>query len=435
MNKETIYALSTPYGKSAIAVFRVSGPNCIDIIKKHTDIKKLNRSQQTHTNFYIDKKNKKILDKVVAVYLRSPKSYTGEDMLEISTHGSRAIIKGFIEVFTKTKLCRLADAGEFTRRGFENNKFDLLQTEAISDLINAETEEQKEQAVKQLDGGLSKKIKYFEDQIKKILANTEAIIDFSDDEVPKNIEKKIKEQTKNIIKDINNFIKDDKYGERIRSGFYVTLIGKTNIGKSSLINYLAKRDVSIVTKTPGTTRDLIEIGFDLWGLPVFFIDTAGIRKSKNNIENIGIKRAIEMGKKSAVNIVFIEKLSEVEKYNNMFDNNIFVQSKSDINKKLIKLKKIIKISSKSGYGIQNMLKKIHIRISRKTPKNSLVSRERHRNILKECLKTLDKSRKISNIDLVSEEIRKSLNIISKITGKTDINEILDIIFKEFCIGK
>ena len=430
--KDTIFALSTASGKSAIAVVRVSGPNAEKTLKK-ISTRRIFKQNISYKNTILDKKNKEI-DSTITVFYKSPKSYTGEDMFEISLHGSQAVIEKTLNRLGEFKNHRMAGPGEFTKRAFENNKLDLTQVEAIADLISAETEEQRKQAINHLNGAMSKKINKWAKNIKKILANLEAAIDFVEEEIPKNLIESTKEQIENLINEIYKFLDDDGVGEKIRSGFIVSIIGSPNSGKSSFINNIAKRDISIVTNMPGTTRDVIELYTDFLGFPVKFYDTAGIRNSKNLIEQIGIKKTLTLSSVSDVNLVFINKLSEIKEYKNI-KNKIIIKSKNDIYKG--KYKNINhSISSKTGKGVSKMLKSISTKIIRKgLGHNEGVSRERHRIILKKTLYHLEKSKNSVNIDIFAEEIRLSLREVSKITGKVDIEEILGIIFNDFCIGK
>ena len=435
-NKDTIYALATPSGKSALAVIRISGNNCKKILSEVSYIKKHTPNKKIISKIYSDKKSNKILDTAMVTYFKKPKSYTGEDSVEISIHGGAYIIAETLRVLGSTGLCRIAEQGEFTRRALENNKLNLTQAEAVIDLINAETETQKQQAYEQLEGRLGNIIIKWTKEIKKILANVEASIDFSEEDLPTNLENRIKEQTKNIIKEIGDFINDDNYGERIRSGFDISIVGKTNVGKSSLINYLGKREVAIVSSIHGTTRDIIELKYDINGLPVTFYDTAGIRKIKSKIEKIGVKKSLNKAKKSAINLVLLKNENDIKFFEKKIKNTIFVQSKSDILKKKIKSKNVLIISSKTGRGIKNLINEIYRRIKAlNISRSAHVSRERHRQLLKKSMKYLIKSTKQTQIDLRAEEIRLALNNISKITGKTDVEDILDIIFNDFCIGK
>ncbi len=438
MNKKnTIYALSSVYGKSGVAVFRISGENCIKIISKFTKLKKPKDRRACLIKLYKNKKNNEIIDRVLLTYFKGPKSYTGEDCIEISTHGSPAIINALYKELNKSKLCIEAEPGEFTKRSFENNRLDLTQVEAVSDLINAQTESQRNLALSHLEGNFSKKIKNWANDIKHILANAEALIDFSEDEVPHKIMEKNSKKTKKIINEIRKYLNDEHAGEKIRSGIKIAIIGKPNTGKSSLINYLAKREIAIVSNIPGTTRDIIELNYDIRGIPVIFYDTAGLRKSSKRIESIGIVKSIEKSKLSDINIIMVENTREIRKYNIKEKNKIFVQSKTDKKIRKINKKSVIKISSKTGHGITKLINQIYklIKFKRNSYDNPNVSRERHRNQLILSAEALEKSLKSNQIDIKAEEIRKSYINISKIYGKYDIDEILDVIFNDFCIGK
>ena len=438
MNKKnTIYALSSVYGKSGVAVFRISGENCIKIINKFTKLKKPKNRRVCLIKLYKNKKNNEIIDKALLTYFKGPKSYTGEDCIEISTHGSPAIINTLYKELNKSKLCIEAEPGEFTKRSFENNRLDLTQVEAVSDLINAQTESQRNLALSHLEGNFSKKIKDWANNIKHILANAEALIDFNEDEVPHEIMEKNSKEIKKTINEIRKYLNDENAGEKIRSGIKIAIIGKPNTGKSSLINYLAKREIAIVSNIPGTTRDIIELNYDIRGIPVIFYDTAGLRKSSKRIENIGIIKSIEKSKSSDINIIMIENTREMRKYTNKTKNIIFVQSKIDEKIRKINKRSVIKISSKSGYGIKKLINQIYklIKVKRNSYDNPYVSRERHRNQLILSADSLEKSLKSNQIDIKAEEIRKSYINISKIYGKYDIDEILDVIFNDFCIGK
>ncbi len=431
--KDTIYAVSTPPGKSAIAVIRISGKTAYESVKK------MSKSMPTEANHSITNKiyDKKglTIDQTITTYYKSPKSYTGEDMVEVSLHGGSATISKFINVYKKNKRVRQAEPGEFTRRAFENNKLDLIQVEAVGDLINAETEEQRKEAYNQLGGGPSSKLKNIHTKLVNILAEAEAIIDFSDEELPKNIYKKIKEQIKNIVTDINLYLNEGLKNKKIQNGYIVGIVGKTNTGKSSFINYISDQDVSIVTDTAGTTRDIVESYIDIEGVPIRFYDSAGIRKSKDHIERIGINKSLNLAKKSDLNLIFIDQKSNIVDFNK-YENKIFVQSKRDIRKKPVKNKSVINISSKTGYGIKNLLKRIKNYLANsKHKQHSSVSRERHLFFFNNAKKHLNNAKKNKNYDLFCEDIRMALNEISKIYGKTDIEDILEIIFNDFCIGK
>ena len=249
--EDTIYALSTPTGKSAIALIRVSGKDSLKVLKKLSSIKKIT-PKKTKLTFL--KFNKSIIDQVIITYFKKPNSFTGEDMVEINCHGSVAIILKITQTLDLLGL-RMAEPGEFTRRSLMNDKLDLVQTEGLSDLINAETDKQRIMALSNLSGDLSSFVERINNGLRKILANIEALIDFSDEDLPKNIFKEISEQNKNIIKIIEKEVVNSKISRSIREGFVVSVVGKPNTGKSSFINFISKKEVSIVTNIPGTTTD------------------------------------------------------------------------------------------------------------------------------------------------------------------------------------
>ena len=431
--QETIYALSTPPGKSAIAVVRISGERSYNCLK-NISLNMPTKPNKATTNKIVDEQGDTI-DKTVTTYFKKPKSYTGEDMVEVSLHGGPAVIEKFIKTLLINKNIRQAEPGEFTRRSFENNKLDLTQVEAVADIVNAETEAQRIQAHNQLAGIFSKKTKEIYKKTKKLLANIESLIDFTDEDLPKNLVNRIKEQNKNIITSIDKVLETGNVGKKIRTGFSVGIIGKTNVGKSSFINSISNQNIAIVTKIPGTTTDVIESFVDIDGIPVKFYDTAGIRKPKRMIEKIGIKKSILISKKSDLNIVFIEKSSEIKDYSRL-NRVIFVQSKYDIRKKPIKSKEILNISSKTKHGFKKLIKTISKElVNKQHPENFYISRERHRLCFISAKKHLSKKLSMQQLDIYAEDIRLALKEISKIYGRVDIEEILDIVFKEFCIGK
>ena len=424
--RDTIFALATQRGKSGIAVFRVSGKDSHKIIKKISSRKKF-KPNFVYLNDILDQK--RIVDQTLTTFFKSPKSYTGEDMVEISCHGSISVINKISKILLK-KQVRLAEPGEFTKRALMNGKLSVLEAETINDLVNAETENQRKIAIGNLNGNLDKFIIGLSGKLKKLLADIEAIIDFADEDLPKEIYKSIKEQNKNIIKQIESILQKSFLSKKIYDGFTITLIGKPNTGKSSFINYINNKEVSIVTNIPGTTTDLVSSTLDIGGDKYTFIDTAGIRKYKNIIEKIGIERSLESADKSDLNIVFL-KNNEKNNYNKI-KSKIFVKSKYDSNKK--KIKGVHNISSVSGYGIEGLLKKISNTLKKKPVSGPTFSRERHIENLNQSLILL-KSVNLKEIDIVAENVRRSIVYIDGINQKFDIEKILDIIFSDFCIGK
>ena len=284
----TIYALSSGPGIAGISVIRVSGPETEKVIKKLTG-KELPAPRLATVRKFNKIKDKELIDEGILIWFPGPKSYTGEDMAEIHVHGSIAIVEAIHEAISSIGGCRLAEPGEFTKIAFQNNKINLLKAESISDLISSETEIQRQQAVKIMSGKSSNKFNSLRKRLLKILSNVEAKIDFPDEDLPKDILKYIHSETRKVKEEIKKILNDQKVGEIIREGFKIAILGPTNAGKSSLMNYLSNRDVAIVSEIAGTTRDVIETHLNIDGYPVIISDTAGIRDSKDEIEKKGIK--------------------------------------------------------------------------------------------------------------------------------------------------
>ena len=425
-SSDTIFALATKSGKSGIAVFRISGKNSHRIIKKISSQKKFDPNLVVLNNI-LD--GKKIVDQTLTTFFKSPKSYTGEDMVEISCHGSISVINKLTDIMLKKKI-RLAEPGEFTKRALMNEKLTLLEAESINDLVNAETENQRKIAINNLSGNLDKFIENLSKKLKKLLADIEAVIDFADEDLPAEILNSIKEQNKNICRQTENVIKKSTLSKKIFEGYKITIIGKPNTGKSSFINYINNEEISIVTHLPGTTTDLVSSTLDINGDKYTFVDTAGIRKHNNLIEKIGIERSLESAEKSDLNLVFLCN-NEKNNYKNI-DSKIFVRSKYDKNRK--KIKGVKNISSVTGYGVDSLIKNISKKLKKKPLSGAIFSRERHLINLESSLLLL-KGINFKDIDIAAENIRRAIIYIDGINQKIDIEKILDIIFSDFCIGK
>jgi len=431
--KDTIFALSSSPGKSAVSLVRISGELAIKLIDKSSS-NMPKKANQASLNKIITSSGE-IIDQTITTVYKKPRSFTGEDMVEISFHGSNAVIKKFFTELSRNKNLRMAQPGEFTRRAFENNKLDLTQVEAIADIVNAETEMQRKQAVNHLSGKFFKSSKDIFEGLKNILANTEAIIDFSEEDLPENLLEEIKEQIENKIRSISNILEGSSIGIGIRDGFLITILGKPNAGKSSFINYVSDRDLSIVTDQPGTTRDLIESFIDIDGYPIKLVDTAGIRDSVDKVEKIGVQKAIITSNEAYINLIFINNAEDIHEFTNI-KNPIFIKSKYDIFGNDSESSLYYNISSKTGHGIKDLLNLIKEKIQDKTQnEKSYISRERHINCLNSVKNHLKSSKEEKSIDLFAEDIRLAINKLSELFGNVDIEDILDIIFSDFCIGK
>ena len=442
----TIFALSTGPGISGIAVIRVSGKNTTEVIKKITGLQLPSPRVATLTKFN-KSGTKELIDEGVIIWFPAPNSYTGEDLAEFHVHGSRAVISVMHSSISKVKNCRLAEPGEFTKRAFQNGRINLLKAESIADLISSETEIQRKQALKIMSGQSSDKFNSWREQLLKILSHIEAKIDFPDEDLPKNIIKETQKKTNRVLTEIKKTLNDQKVGERIREGFKIAIIGPTNSGKSSLLNYLSKRDVAIVSEIAGTTRDVIETHLNLDGYPVIISDTAGIRSSKNETEKKGIKIALNRAEDadlrliivSAKNVDFTGVLKSLLK-----KNAILVVNKSDlINGKLnSKFKKYehVLISIKKDFNLNKLIVKIKSKLKNKftSTEDILITRERHRQNLIICVKHLEKFQKkksAQDFDKAAEDLRLATRHLGMIVGKVDVEELLGSIFNDFCIGK
>ena len=442
----TIYALSTGPGIAGIAVIRVSGKNTVDVIKKITGNKLPLPRVATLTKF---NKNgtKELIDEGVIIWFPAPNSYTGEDLAEFHVHGSRAVISALHKALSQIKNCRLAEPGEFTKRAFQNGKINLLKAESIADLVSSETEIQRKQALKIMSGKSSDKFNSWRGKLLKILSHIEAKIDFPDEDLPNNIIKEIRKISNDVMNEIRKTLNDQKVGERIREGFKIAIVGPINVGKSSLLNYLSKKDVAIVSEIAGTTRDVIETHLNLDGYPVVLSDTAGIRNSKNEIEKKGIKIALNRAEDADLKLVIVSaKNTDFTKVlkNLLSKNAILVVNKSDLikgklNKKFKKYEYVL-ISVKKDLNLNKLILKIKSKLKKQfiTSGNILITRERHRQNLKNCVYHLQKfkERKTSwDVDKAAEDLRLATRHLGMIVGKVDVEELLGSIFNDFCIGK
>jgi len=442
----TIFALSSGSGISGVAVIRVSGKNTSDVIKKLTG-SKLPPPRMATLKKFNKNGGKEMIDEGVIIWFPGPNSYTGEDLAEFHVHGSRAVIKAMHLAISKVKNCRLAEPGEFTKIAFQNGRINLLKAESISDLISAETEIQRKQALKIMSGKSSDKFNLWREKLLKILSHVEAKIDFPDEDLPKKIMKEILKISNNVLSEIKKTLDDQKVGERIREGFKIAIIGPPNSGKSSLLNYLSKRDVAIVSEIAGTTRDVIETHLNLDGYPVIVSDTAGIRSSKNEIEKKGIKIALKRAEDADLKLVIVSTKSV--DFTNVLKklltkNAILVVNKSDLakgksNSKYKKYEHVL-ISVKEDLNLNKLITKIKKKLKNKftTTEDILITRERHRQNLINCVQHLEKFQKkksTKDFDKAAEDLRLATRHLGMIVGKVDVEELLGSIFNDFCIGK
>jgi tRNA modification GTPase len=442
----TIYALSTGPGISGIAVIRISGENTKKVINLLTG--KDTPEPRVATFRKINKINtSELIDEGIILWFPGPQSYTGQDMAEIQVHGSKAVIDAIHSSISHIENCRLAEPGEFTKLAFQNGKINLLKAESIADLISSETEIQRQQAIKIMNGKSADQFNFLREKLLKILSHVEAKIDFPDEDLPNDILEEIKKSSDDVLKNIEKILNDEKIGERIREGFKIAILGPTNAGKSSLLNHLSNRDVAIVSEIAGTTRDVIETHLNIDGYPVIVSDTAGIRESKNEIERKGIKLSLNRAEEADLKLVVVDakNLDFTGVLKGLLDQNaILVINKSDllevdIDLEIKKLNHVL-ISIKENLNIDELILKIKDNLKNKfiTSDDILITRERHRQHLEQCLehlKNFNKKNEVEDFDKAAEDLRLATRHLGMIVGKVDVEEILGSIFNDFCIGK
>jgi tRNA modification GTPase len=439
-----IYALSSGRGPSGIAIIRLSGEDTSKITKLLTKKNSLSSKEINLCKFY-NPIDDSIIDEGLLLWFPGPNSFTGDDLAEFHVHGSNAVITCILNVLSEQADSRLAEPGEFTKIALQNDKIDLIEAESIGDLIHAETELQRRQAINLVQGNASECYNKLREKLIKALAYIEAKIDFAEEDLPKKVLQEVYNSIKDIYKDIQKILEDNKVGEKIRDGFRVSIVGEVNAGKSSLLNLLSKREVAIVSEEAGTTRDVIETYLNLDGYPVILADTAGIRDVKNEVEKKGISLALNKSKVADLNIVMIDN-SSVEINKKIKDlinkDSIVLLNKSDI--KAEQNHKFnadtILVSVKDNKNIDQLIKMLKQKLSKKLISSTcvLITRERHRIKLNDCLKEIEKFLKKDqnkDIELAAEDLRMATRHLGALVGKVDVEEILGSIFKDFCIGK
>lgn len=445
---DTIFAQCSAHGKSGVAVFRISGPHTLVILRELTNapVDKLEARKLYFRRIY-SPHTKQQIDESMIVFFSGSSSFTGEDSAEIYTHGSLSVIKLLNEAFTKLPNIRLAEAGEFAKRSFLNGKMDLTAAEGLADLIDSETELQHKQAIAQLGGGLEKIYNQWRVQLLEVISLLEAYIDFPDEEIPDETLQQVGNLIEKLLQEVREHLNDNNRGERLRNGLKLAILGKPNVGKSSLLNYLMHRDVAIVSDIAGTTRDIIETHLDIGGYPIILQDTAGIHQQTTDIiEQEGIERAKQASLNSDIKIILYDATEEIDYDNDYFtslidDNTIILLNKIDLCTatlpQKIHNKTPILASIKKQEGLESMLDQI-ILISEQIARPSetpQITRARHRAQLEQALEYLSNFSIHNDLVLVTEDIRMTIRAISNITGKITVDEILGEIFSNFCIGK
>jgi len=460
---ETIYALATPPGKSGVAVLRLSGPRALAALKSLSSLQAVT-PRHAYVVTFRHPQTQEVIDKGLALYFPAPRSFTGEDVVECHMHGSLAVISEMLAGVSAIEGLRSAEPGEFTRRAFIQGKMDLIEAEGLADLIEAETSRQKSQALRQMQGNLSGFYERLRSGIIGALAHLEAYIDFPDEEIPESVLAALDKDIEALQVDIQAALQDRQRGERLRDGISVVILGAPNAGKSSLLNLVARREVAIVSHKAGTTRDAIEIHLDIHGFPVIMVDTAGLRDSDEDIEVEGIRRALARAQSADIKLVLFDGAGWPHRDSASLAlcdaQTLTIVTKSDLiasnpaghetaapdshpdgqypaQSLCASQDNILFISVKTGEGMDRLLAALEERVIGFFSGESapLITRARHRALLLDALKYLNKSLAPLPLELKCEELRQATQAVGKITGKIQVDDVLDVIFRSFCIGK
>lgn len=423
---DTIYALASARGKAGVAVLRLSGPAAHDAaVMLCGDLPPARRASLRRLVW-----NGVELDQALVLVFPQGESFTGEPSVELHLHGSLAVVQSVMRVLSGIPGLRLAEPGEFTRRALENGRLDLAQVEGLADLIDAETEAQRRQALRVLSGAIGRRAEEWRRKLIRAAALIEATIDFADEDVPVDVTPEVMDLTHDVLVDLRREVAGSHAAERIRDGFEVAIVGAPNAGKSTLLNALAGRDAAITSEFAGTTRDVIEVRMDIGGLAVTLLDTAGLRKTADPVEQIGIERALERAKSADLR-VFLESGEDVPGIMPMPDD-ITLPGKADVTGK--------GVSGRTGQGVPELIAAIGERLLARSAGAGLVTRERHRLAIERAIGAMESARVeiekgAARAELAAADLRIAIRALEALVGRVDVENLLDEIFSSFCIGK
>jgi tRNA modification GTPase len=430
--RETIFAVASGPGRAGLAIIRVSGPRA-ELALEQLSHGPLPPARRATVRTLYGTTNDDRIDTALVVRFEAPHSYTGEDVVEFQVHGGRAVSSAILDRLGAIPFLRLAEPGEFTRRAVEAGKLDLTQAEAVADLVNAETEAQRRQAQRQLEGHLGTLYETWRARLIKAAAWVEAAIDFPDEEIPENALADSRAVAREVLEEITRHLNDGRRGEILRDGFHVAVIGPPNAGKSALVNALARRDVAIVSETPGTTRDVLEVRLDLKGYPLILADTAGLRESEDAIEREGVRRARARADQADARLLVLDGTAEEPRPRPPAD--IIVWNKADLGGP--RRHEGLSVSALTGEGMPALIDRLTELASGLSGEAPVLTRARHRTALEAAAAGLKDSLAAPPAahELTAEHLRRALAALGRITGRVDLDEVLDVVFRDFCIGK
>lgn len=440
----TIFALATAPGRAGVAVVRVSGPASGDALAALTG-KPLPTPRMATLVRLRDPKTGEALDDALVLRFTAPRSFTGEDVVELHLHGGRAVVAGVVEALSALPGLRVAEPGEFTRRAFENGKLDLTEAEAVADLVDAETSAQRRQALRQMEGALGQLYDGWRERLTRSLAHIEADIDFPDEDLPSGVSDAARPVLDALAAEIDAHLDDRGRGERLREGLHIAIVGAPNAGKSSLLNALARREAAIVSARAGTTRDVIEVHLDLGGYPVVLADTAGLREAAaDEVEEEGIRRALDRAARADVKVAVFDAtalpaldpatVALVDK------DTVVVLNKTDLADAPIRTvgsQDAVAVSARTGSGLAELERRLTAFTADRLAGSGApaLTRARHRSALEECRDALRRALTAPLPELMAEDVRLASRALGRITGRVDVEDLLDVIFRDFCIGK
>jgi tRNA modification GTPase len=442
---DTIFALSTAPGRAGIAVLRLSGPAAGTALR--TLAGKLPEARRATRARFVDPASGETIDEGLMLLFSAPRSFTGEDVAELQVHGGRAVVAALLQALGSLPGLRLAEPGEFTRRAFEHGKLDLTAAEGLADLVDAETAAQRRQALRQLAGELGRLYENWRARLLRALARLEAEIDFPEEGLPPELWQEVAAEVAGLAGEIGRHLADGGRGERLREGVAVAIIGPPNAGKSSLMNALARRDVAITAASAGTTRDVIEVALDLGGYPVLLADTAGLRAAADAVEVEGVRRARARAETAELRLAVVDatRPEEGEALAGLIgDATLVIANKIDLVPPdggawadRLGAGPAVRLSVRTGEGMEALIGRLGAEVMHRFAPGAapVVTRARHREALAACVAALGRFAAASLPELAAEDLRAATRALGRITGHVDVEDMLDIIFREFCIGK